>query len=116
MTFAAWSTRRSVLAAAVAAAAGSALLLPIASRSREIELRARSLNASLAAEGTRHGRAAPTSTRRFEGTPREVFAWLREIEAAPPPAFTVELSIATSGAEEPTLVAALHEGNWEMDR
>lgn len=100
----------------VALVAGAALL-PIAARSREIESRARSLNASFPVAGDVHTVAERAPTQRFEGTPREVFAWLRGIEAAPPPsAFMVDLSIVPSPGEEPTLVAELHTGSREIDR
>lgn len=102
---------------ALVALVAAAALLPIAARSREIESRARSLNASFADGGVLHTAAERAATQRVEGTPREVFAWLRGIEAAPPTsAFTVDLSIVPSQGEEPTLVAELDTGSREIDR
>lgn len=108
--------RRALTAFAVAAT-GTALLLPIAARSRDVERRARSLNASFVEAGGASTAADRRTTQRVEGTPREVFAWLREIEAAPPTgAFTIDLSIGPPEGEESTLVAELHSGDWEIDR
>lgn len=108
--------RRGMPPVLVALVAGAALL-PIAARSREIESRARLLNESFPDAGHVRTVADRPATQRVEGTPREVFAWLRGIEAAPPPsAFTVDLSIVPSPGEEPTLVAELHTGSREIDR
>jgi hypothetical protein len=108
---------RGFVAAVVAASAGGALLLPIAARSREIEARARIANARFDRTSTRAGDDRHEHARRIEGTPRDVFAWLREIESAPPSApFVIDLSIDRTSSGEPVLAAELHPQQPETDR
>ena len=101
---------RRVVIAALVASAGSALLAPLAARSREIERRAELLNSSFEPATPK----PPAAAARMEGTPREVFAWLRQIEMDPPrERFRVELAIESNQASATRLVAEVHPGRRE---
>lgn len=94
----------------VAIASASALLLPIARRSIEVEARAKAVNADLAraVRDSRTAGEAPSRPARIEGPPREVFAWLRDLEASPPERLRLEVAVTrcAEGAS-PWLVAEL---------
>jgi hypothetical protein len=111
------AVRRGVVTAILAASAGTALLVPIVARSREIERRAEIFNASLEGDSAIRSGGGSEYFRRVAGTPREVFAWLREIEADPPrEGFRIELAIDSSQGSATRLVAEVHPGRRENPR
>jgi hypothetical protein len=117
MRLASHAVRRGVVTAILAASAGTALLVPIVARSREIERRAEMLNARLEADSAIRSGGESADFGRAAGTPREVFAWLREIEADPPrEGFRIELAIDSSQGSATRLVAEVHRGRRENPR
>jgi hypothetical protein len=109
--------RREALAAIVVASAGVALLHPILERSREVEARSQALNARFDGNSAKTRGVGRGEGGRIEGSPREVFAWLRAIEAAPPSdAFRIDLSIVRTHGDEFALVAELDHAAPEAVR